>query len=133
MLKIDNKLIFSWDDINDLITDLCEKIITDLPNIDSVHGLKRGGMVPAVMISHRLNIPYSDVILPNTLVIDDICDSGITLKEGIGVNTAVLFHKPHTSCFTPDVWSYTHKGDEWIKFPWEEYTANSKQDYKLKN
>jgi len=132
MLRIDNKLICSWGDINDLVNDLCEKIITEFPTIDSVHGLRRGGMIPAVMVSHRLGLPYSDVILPNTLVIDDICDSGVTLKDGIGVNTAVLFHKPHTSCFTPNIWSYTHKGDEWVIFPWERSDSKEIQDYKLK-
>ena len=72
MLKIDNKLIFSWDDINSLVMNLCEKILPQTSHIHSIHGLKRGGMIPAVMISHRLNLPYSDNILPNTLVIDDI-------------------------------------------------------------
>ena len=51
------------------------------------------------------------------------------LKNGVGVNTAVLIHKPHTSCFTPNVWSYTHKGDEWVLFPWENKNSDSIQDY----
>ena len=129
MLKVDNKIILSWNDISELVDKLCEKITLEIPNIDSVHGLKRGGMTPAVMVSHKLGLPYSDVILPNTLVIDDICDSGVTLKNGVGVNTAVLIHKPHTSCFTPNVWSYTHEGDEWVLFPWENKNSDSIQDY----
>lgn len=132
MLKVQNKIYLSWDDINYLTDNLCEKIITDLPNIDSIFGLKRGGLIPAVIISHKLNLPWSDVMLPNTLVVDDICDSGITLRDGVGVNTAVLFHKPHTSCFTPNVWAYTHEGDEWILFPWERNDSKQIQDYKLK-
>jgi len=132
MLRINNKLIFSWDNIRDLIDDLCEKIITDLPYIDSVTGIERGGLIPAVMVSHKLNIPYVKSIKPNTLVIDDICDSGVTLRDGVGVNTAVLFHKPHTSCFTPNVWAYTHEGDEWILFPWERMDSKSVQDYLVK-
>ena len=129
MLRINNKLILSWSDIVELVDKLCEKITTEIPNIDSVHGLKRGGMTPAVMVSHKLGLPYSDIILPNTLIIDDICDSGITLKDGIGVNTAVLVHKPHTSCFTPNVWAYTHAGDEWVLFPWETKDSDPIQDY----
>jgi uncharacterized protein len=66
--------------LTDLVDNLCEKIITELPNIDSVFGLKRGGLIPAVMVSHKLGLPWSDVMLPNTLVIDDICDTGETLK-----------------------------------------------------
>ena len=133
MLRTDNKLILSWGDIVELVDKLCEKIPIEIPNIDSVHGLKRGGMTPAVMVSHKLGLPYSDVILPNTLVIDDICDSGVTLKDGVGVNTAVLIHKPHTSCFTPNIWSYTHKGGEWILFPWETKDSDPIQDYLKEN
>jgi hypoxanthine phosphoribosyltransferase len=59
MLKVDNKIYLSWDDLEDLVDKLCEKIITELPNIDSVHGIPRGGgMIPAVMVSHRLGLPY---------------------------------------------------------------------------
>lgn len=132
MLKIDNKLILSWSDISDLVDDLCEKIIQNTPHIDSVTGLARGGLIPAVMVSHKLGLPYIHSINSNTLVIDDICDSGITLRDGIGVNTAVLFYKPHTSCYTPDSWAYTHEGDEWILFPWERHNSPPIQDYKLK-
>ena len=46
-----------------------------------------------------------------------------------GQFTAVLFHKPHTSCFTPNVWSKLHEGDEWLVFPWEEYDAPTIQGY----
>ena len=57
MLKIENKIHLSWDDVDKLVDILCEKIITELPNIDSVFGLKRGGLIPAVMVSHKLGLP----------------------------------------------------------------------------
>jgi hypoxanthine phosphoribosyltransferase len=129
MLKIDNKIYLSWDDTINLVDKLCEKIITEQPNIDSVFGLKRGGLIPAVMVSHKLNLPWSDVMYPNTLVIDDICDTGITLKNIIGCNTAVLHYKPHTSCFRPNVYAAIHEGDEWIIYPWEKHDSLPIQDY----
>jgi hypoxanthine phosphoribosyltransferase len=130
-LKIQNKIYLGWDDVNDLVDTLCTKIITDLPNIDSVFGLKRGGLIPAVMVSHKLGLPWSDVMLPNTLVIDDICDTGITLKNTIGVYTAVLHFKPHTSCYTPNLWASMHEGNEWIIYPWERKDSQPIQDYKI--
>lgn len=129
MLKIENKLFVSWGDVRTTINILCKKIITELPNVDSVIGLERGGLIPAVMVSHELNLPYSKVILPNTLVIDDICDSGVTLKNTVGVYTAALYHKPHTSCFTPNLYSKLHKGNEWLIFPWERNDSEEMQDY----
>ena len=128
-LKIDNKIYLSWDDISQLVDTLCEKIITEQPNIDSVFGLKRGGLIPAVMVSHKLGLPWSDVMLPNTLVVDDICDTGVTLKNTIGVYNAVLHYKPHTSCCVPNIYATLHEGDEWIIYPWERKDSEQIQDY----
>jgi hypoxanthine phosphoribosyltransferase len=129
MLKVGNKIYLSWDDTSDLIDTLCKKIITKQPNIDSVFGLKRGGLIPAVMVSHRLGLPWSDVMLPNTLVVDDICDSGVTLKNCIGGYTAVLHYKPHTSCYKPDIYAIIHEGNEWVIYPWERRDSEVIQDY----
>jgi hypoxanthine phosphoribosyltransferase len=130
MLKIDNKIYLSWDDVQGLVDKLCEKIITELPNIDSIYGIKRGGLIPAVMISHKLGLPWSDVMLPNTLVIDDIADTGVTLKNAAGAYTAVLYYKPHTSCHIPNLWASIHEGDDWIIYPWERKDSQPIQDYK---
>ena len=132
MIKIDNKIYLSWDDVHGLVDTLCEKIITDLPNIDSVFGLKRGGLIPAVMISHKLGLSWADVMLPNTLVIDDIADTGETLKNCIGGYTAVLHYKPHTSCYKPNIYAQIHEGDEWIIYPWEKRDSEPIQDYLTK-
>lgn len=129
MLKVGNKIYLSWDDTIDLVDKLCEKIITEQPNIDSVFGLKRGGLIPAVMVSHKLGLPWSDVMLPNTLVVDDICDTGVTLNNCIGGYTAVLHYKPHTSCYTPNIYATIHEGDEWIIYPWERKDSETIQDY----
>jgi hypoxanthine phosphoribosyltransferase len=128
-LKINNKIYLSWDDINNLVNTLCEKIITEQPNIDSVFGISRGGLIPAVMVSHKLDLPWSDVMYPNTLVIDDICDTGVTLKNTIGVYTAVLHYKPHTSCYKPSIYAHIHEGNEWIIYPWEKKDSEPIQDY----
>ena len=129
MITVYNKIILSWDDINALVDILCTRIQDEFLPIDSVHGLARGGLVPAVMVSHKLNLPYSNTITPTTLVIDDICDSGVTLKDGPGVYTAVLYQKSHTSCFTPNIWAELHLGDEWLLFPWERQDSEPLQDY----
>ena len=130
MLKIDsNKIQVSWWDMTDIIKDLVDKIPFEVPLADSVYGIPRGGLIPAVMLSHSLKLPLVDKIGKNTLVVDDMSDSGVTLSKMPGQFTAVLFHKPHTSCFTPNVWSRLHEGDEWLVFPWEEISAPAKQDY----
>jgi len=131
MQKADNKLILSWEDLDILVEKLCEKVITELPNIDSVHGIARGGLIPSVMVSHMLNLPYVDLIGPNTLVIDDIADTGFTLENAPGVYTAVLHYKSHTSSFKPNIWAAEHTGDEWVIYPFERNDSIEKQDYLL--
>lgn len=67
---------------------------------------------------------------PNLLIIDDICDSGHTLKEvaehykrqGHRVKTAALYYKDRGSkqVITPDYfWQEIDEGSPWIIFPWE--------------
>ena len=126
-LKIGNKVYLSWDDINILVEDLCQTIAASGAEIKSITGIQRGGLIPAVMISHKLHIPYVSRINKDTLVVDDICDTGETLKNTIGMYTATLHYKP-TAIFTPDF--YTKEvGTEWIVYPWERNDSAAVQDY----
>lgn len=138
----------SWGQIDKACALLANKVLKDgfEPNI--IIGLARGGLVPAVIISHILEvkmfpISYSSKIgngeykeyendLPlirtkNILLIDEISDSGNTLKETVDhyklcqheVRSAVLYHKKG-SIITPDyVWQTIPQDSVWIIFPWE--------------
>ena len=126
-LKIGNKIHMSWDDINILVDDLCSTISKSGVRIKSVTGIERGGLIPAVMISHKLGIPYVTKINKSTLVVDDICDTGETLKNTVGCYTATLHYKS-TASFTPDFFS-KEVGTEWIVYPWERSNSEAIQDY----
>ncbi len=121
------KIYIEWGEIHELVNILCERIPIDAPLADSIHGLSRGGLIPAVIISHQLDIPYTDTINKNTLVIDDICDTGKTLNESPGWMHAVLHYKP-TANFTPLCWG-KEIGEEWIVYPWEREDSKPIQDY----
>lgn len=126
-LKIGNKIYLSWDDISILVEDLCDTIASSGAQVTSIAGIKRGGLIPAVMISHKLNIPYVDRINKDTLVVDDICDTGETLKKSIALYTATLHYKP-TAGFTPDFYA-KEVGSDWIVYPWERKDSDAVQDY----
>ena len=128
MITLENKIILSWDDVRLLVDKLCEKIIMDLPNIDSIYGIPRGGLIPATLVSHKLNLPWSNVMLPNTLVIDDICDSGKTIRDSVGVNTATLYYKPNDVA-KPTIFAEEIITSKWVIFPWEQPEAPMIQDY----
>ena len=129
MIAKRNKILLDWEEIDRLVDILCEKIITEIPSIDSVMGLPRGGLIPAVMVSHRLGLPLVTLPEPHTLVIDDIADSGVTLTNTPGIYTAVLHYKPHTSVFKPDLYSVEYKGDDFLQYPWETVDAAPIADY----
>ncbi len=64
----------------------------------------------------------------NILVVDDIVDSGQTIRfvldtlkanlPNASIKTAVLYHKPKVAALTPDY--YVQETDDWIVFPWEQ-------------
>ena len=122
-----SKVYLEWSEIHECINILCKKIITDYPNIDSVMGLPRGGLIPAVLISHELNLPF--VLHPgkNTLVVDDINDTGHTLSKAPGAYWAVLHNKP-TSKFKDCIYA-KEVGDQWIVYPWEREDSEAIPDY----
>ncbi len=89
----------------------------------NVYGLPRGGLVLAVCLSHRLNIPLildAGQIGITTLIVDDIADTGKTLFPYRGNFVATLFfHRQCERLFVPDIYLRL-KEDKWVRFPWEE-------------
>lgn len=52
-----NKLILTQLDLQKLVTKLCRNIANSQWRPDYIVGISRGGLVPAVMISHYFNVP----------------------------------------------------------------------------
>ena len=88
-------------------------------NLSGIYGIPRGGLCLAVALSHKLNLKLIEKPLKNSLIVDDIFETGITLsnfKNIEGVNFFVLVSKKE-----PTWWNtvnLTYK-KEWIVFPWE--------------
>lgn len=156
------KMPLSWQQIE---TE-CRKIALDISNSefkpDYIVGLTRGGLVPAVMLSHLLKVPMhtlkvslrdddangsetncwmaEDVVdAKNILIVDDINDTGATLKwiredwdksvfKGDiaywwhkRVKVAVLVNNL-ASNEDVDYWAFEvnkAEDDVWIEYPWE--------------
>ena len=112
-----------WEQVETFLDEI--SVISDLYNLNftGVYGLPRGGLLLAVMISHRLNIPLLLAPCKNCLIVDDIADTGISLEHyDIDKNekqyyiTTMYYHRQ--SKVVPDFYVY-EKTDNWIKFPWE--------------
>ena len=104
--------------------------------LGAVYGLPRGGLPIAVSLSHRLNLPllmdYYDrkiVTDKQILVVDDIADTGETLKDFQNKHNVICtFHYHEQSIVKPDFYC-EEKGDKWIVYPWETEDSDEIQDY----
>jgi hypoxanthine phosphoribosyltransferase len=128
------KIYLTWKDVEDAIESIAYRIKTSSIEINSISGLPRGGLIPAVMLSHKLNIPLHSLgtVVGNILVVDDICDSGETLhkfKHESNVYTATIHHK-QTASIEPTFWYSLVRGDAWIVYPWEQNDSETIADYK---
>ena len=130
-----SKIYLSWDIIETLVDVIAIHVKKSVNNleIDSVMGLPRGGLIPAVMLSHKLDLPLVSEPTEKTLIVDDICDSGETFIEIYNKYPnspfACLHLKPHTTKFTPHIWAISWISDDWVVYPWENTNAEAIQDY----
>jgi hypoxanthine phosphoribosyltransferase len=135
----------SWQRVEKAIERLAKMVRKDFTP-DFVVGVARGGLVPAVRLSHimdsefrvihvryydgrqRMKAPTlisdSGPIKGKVLVVDDVADTGASLefivnhlkKKGAKVKVAAIACKP-CSKFKPDY--FTFVTDKWVVFPWE--------------
>ena len=135
------RLRMSWGDFNEAVEEIAEEYRGQL--ITKIVGISRGGLPLAVKLSNLLDIPMTvlewqtrdgsvqdrnklaELVggdLSTTLFVDDICDSGETIKqiqELSGGNTrwsTLINKKENIVEFSPNNFI---GGDEWIVFPWE--------------
>lgn len=105
-----------------------EKVVEDLnaKNIKptGVYGLPRGGLMFAIMLSYRMDIPLLLNASKGCVIIDDIADSGRTLMHFTENDTqfnkyyitTMYYHE--RSMVKPDFYLHLKKG-RWIEFPYE--------------
>ena len=133
---------YPWNKIDDLVKEISSRASTYKPT--HIVGIARGGLVPAVMLSHRLNLPmetlgvsfrdnkathhtkFKPIDDARYLIVDDINDSGTTFKVVTDIfknrrlqhRTAALINK-EKSDFDVDFYGEMFYHDDWITFPWE--------------
>ncbi len=108
----------TWTDVDVFINSLDTFIQQNTFN--GVYGPARGGLLFAVMISHKYNLPFLGAPQKGCLVVDDIIDTGKTAEawKDKGYTIASMYYKKN-NLVEPDFW-VKEKTDKWIVFPWEE-------------
>jgi len=129
------KIYLTWDEIENAIESLAYQIQKSNTPIEAITGLPRGGLIPAVLLSHKLDVPYIDtdfMEFEHILVVDDICDSGETLKQHHQFFTTATIHYKQSASIQPDFYYTLAPQDKWIVYPWEQKDSKTIPDYATK-
>jgi len=112
---------FTWHDFDESINTITEGLRPYKGHIQNIYGIPRGGLVLAVVLSHILELPLVSTFKEgsNTLVVDDISDSGKTLLpfRRAGCTIATI-HVVSNTLVYPEVWVHMRES-EWVIYPWE--------------
>ena len=116
---------FTWSEFDKSVEHIANKC--KFLDFSGIYGIPRGGLCLAVALSHKLKINLISEPIKNSLIVDDIYETGLTLssfKDIEGAMFFVLFSK-----IKPTWWNsvFISEKSEWIVFPWEN-TLNSKSD-----
>ena len=116
---------FSWSDFDKSVIHIANKCRS--LEFSGIYGVPRGGLCLAVALSHKLKINLISEPKKNSLILDDVYETGITLntfKDIDGAMFFVLFSK-----IKPTWWNtvFISEKSEWIVFPWED-TFNFQSD-----
>lgn len=127
------KIYYTWEDLNKTINIIANKIIDSKIEINGIRGIPRGGLVPAVILSHRLDKPLlnnSSLTDKTVLVVDDISDSGNTLKYYTLYGCPIVtLHTKMSSIVIPTFYGGIVADDEYIYYPWENKDSDPIADY----
>ena len=130
------KTYINWKQYDDYINKIVWYIKRNHPDLGAVYGLPRGGLPIAVSLSHKLNLPllmnYYDrmaVTRKEILVVDDIADTGHTLKDFDNEHNVICTLHYHKQSIVVPEFFCEEKTDEWIVYPWEEKDSKEVQDY----
>ena len=133
---------YPWNKIDELVKEVVNRATSFKPT--HIVGITRGGLIPAVMLSHSFDLPmetlgvsfrdnrathhtkFKPIDNARYLIVDDINDSGTTFKvvsdifrnRRLTFATSALINK-EKSGFNVDFYGEMFYHDDWINFPWE--------------
>lgn len=122
---MNNKVKITYDRYKVAIAEIARQIKKKERCYKSIYPIPRGGYFTAIELSRLLNTPIEcdkANIDYTTLVVDDICDSGKTIKEFDGYDTAVAFVKERSLNKVSFSGEIVPEND-WLVFPDEHETT----------
>jgi hypoxanthine phosphoribosyltransferase len=124
------KIFLSWKDYLKKIDDLTHLIKHE--KYSSFYGIPRGGLLVATFLSYKLNVPLiTDInkIEKNTLIVDEIIDSGKTIDKllnQIGNHDVGCLDYRSTAIIVPKYFTNKILNDKWIIYPYNNRIEEAK-------
>ena len=129
------KRYVKWWEVKQYIDNLVERLKTDvyfhLEECPGIFTFPRGGFILATLLSYKLDLPILSNPAKNCIIIDDIIDTGITMKKysdlmndknyfitAMFIKDNQLAEEAQFQCFA-DYFEFVKKA-EWIVYPWED-------------
>lgn len=129
------KKYVQWWEVKEYLCDLINRLKEDkyfhLDECPGIFTFPRGGLILATLLSYQINKPILMNPEPGCIIIDDIIDTGITMKKysdlmndknyfitAMFMKDTQLAEESEFQCFC-DYFEYVKK-DEWIVYPWED-------------
>jgi len=123
---------FTWAEFDNSVDYISKRC--NISELSGIYGVPRGGLCLAVALSHKLNVQIIETPKKDSLIVDDVFETGLTLNKYKSIEGAkffVLFSKKE-----PIWWEAVNLSPqkEWIVFPWEnkENADNEQKVYNYK-
>lgn len=121
-----NKVYITWPEIEEYLNAVIQDIKKRGLKPSGVYGLPRGGLIFAIWLSYKLDIPLLLNAAKDCIIIDDIADTGRSLYHFIDNRTQfnkyyiTTMYYVNDSLVKPDFYYKEKKIDDWIVYPYEQ-------------
>ena len=121
-----NKVYITWSEIEEYLNAVIQDIKKRGLKPSGVYGLPRGGLIFAIWLSYKLDIPLLLNAAKDCIIIDDIADTGRSLYHFIDNRTQfnkyyiTTMYYVNDSLVKPDFYYKEKKVDDWIVYPYEQ-------------
>ena len=120
----------SWNEIENTIQIVSNKILKSSKNFSTITTISRGGLIPSRLLADSLGIEKifvdQDIVSSDSLFVDDIFDSGKTFSDVMSKATdsskltfATLFARRGVSYPEQLIYGEQTLDDSYLVFPWD--------------
>ena len=124
-----NDFYYTYEQFCKAVKNISQQIKSRNKKYRNIYAIPRGGLVLGVYLSHELNLPLArDTIMEDTLIVDDICDTGETMKLFAYNDKVTLVGKPKgLNKMSNIIYDVEVDDNTWVHFPWEKQEKENKE------